>query len=76
MDYNYKKQTISDLEALQKNSPGTFLNEITNLNQNIRRIESNIRRKKYKNDTELKSWLENLERSKIRQQIIEALITK
>lgn len=73
---NFKRQTIADLEALQKKSPTAFLNEITNLHQNIRRIESNIRRNKYKTSDELKAWLENLERSKIRQQIIEALIVK
>lgn len=65
---NYKKQQREELANLKKENPKSFLNEITNLQQNIRRIESQIRKKKYKSQDELKSWQENLERAKIREE--------
>lgn len=67
---NYKKQQRDELAKLKKENPKAFLNEITNLQQNIRRIESQIRTEKYKSQDELQSWQENLERAKIREEEI------
>lgn len=66
----YKQTQKEELKKIKENSPDIFLNEITNLNQNIRRIESNIRKKKYKDEQELQSWTDNLEKAKIKRQII------
>ncbi|SBV98337.1 hypothetical protein KL86DYS1_12145 [uncultured Dysgonomonas sp.] len=59
---------------MKKEDPAAFLNEITNLNQNIRRITSQINNKKYKDEAEHQSWLDNLEKAKIKRQIIIELI--
>lgn len=67
---NYKKQQREELIKLKTENPKAFLNEITNLQQNIRRIESQIRTKKYKNEEELQAWQENLERARIKEQEI------
>jgi flagellar motility protein MotE (MotC chaperone) len=66
----YKRTQRDELLKLKKENPEAFLNEITNLNQNIRRIESNIRKKKYKDEQEHQAWRENLEKAKIKLQII------
>ena len=66
----YKRSQRDELLRLKKESPELFLNEITNLNQNIRRIKSNIQKKKYKDEEEHQSWLENLEKAQIKRQII------
>jgi len=71
-----QQQSVSDLTALMASNPSKFLSEITNVEQNIRRIESNIRTKKYKSEEELRNWEENLTRSKIRKQVIVTLISK
>lgn len=66
----YKRTQRDELILLKKEKPEAFLNEITNCNQNIRRISSNIKKKKYKDEVELQAWLENLEKAKIKRQII------
>lgn len=70
----YKQTQRDELIRLKKENPEAFLNEITNLNQNIRRITSQINTKKYKDEVEHQSWLENLEKAKIKRQIIIELI--
>lgn len=65
---------IIKIEDMRKKQPEEFQNEITNLNQNIRRIESNIRNKKYKDDATLKSWEINLSLAREKQKIISNLI--
>ena len=67
---------LSELQKMKKENPDLFLNEITNIVQNIRRIESNIRTKKYKSPEELKSWSENLTRAKIRHEAIKQLMAQ
>lgn len=62
------------MEEMRENHPDEFQNQITNLNQNIRRIESNIRNKKYKDESTLKSWEMNLELAKEKQKIISDLM--
>ena len=44
--------------------PEKFIQEITNTQQNIRRIESNIRTGKYKDEKERISWQKNLSKAK------------
>lgn len=62
------------MEEMRKSQPEEFQNEITNLNQNIRRIESNIRNKKYKDENTLEGWKTNLEIAKEKQKIINNLL--
>lgn len=66
----YQRTQRDNLRKMKEENPEAFLTEITNLNQNIRRIESDIRKKKYKDEEELKSWKKNLERANIKRQII------
>ena len=66
----FKKSQREELVKLKNEAPDAFLNEITNLSQNIRRIESQIRNEKYKDEEEHQSWLLNLEKAKIKRQII------
>lgn len=70
----FERDTIEDLKKLKGTNPLKFIDEVTNVRQNIRRIESNIRMKKFKNENELKSWEENLLRGKIRLEILSDLI--
>lgn len=65
---------IIRLENMRKNQQEEFQKEITNLNQNIRRIESNIRNKKYKDTATLESWERNLEVSREKKKIISNLL--
>lgn len=67
-------QLENGLKQLRKENPQAFFNEISNITQNIRRIESNIRTKKYKDDITLKGWKDNLISAKLKQAIITNLI--
>lgn len=69
-DSKYKKTQRDELKKLKEEKPEEFLNEITNLNQNIRRIGSQIRKEKYKDEAEHQAWEENLQKAKIKRQII------
>lgn len=71
--YNEQK---TELLFLKKNNPESFIKESTNVLQNIRRIESNIRSKKYKSEDELQSWTQNLTRANVRKEIITEIITE
>ena len=71
--YNEQK---TELLLLKKNNPESFIKESTNVLQNIRRIESNIRSKKYKSEDELQSWTQNLTRANVRKEIITEIITE
>lgn len=66
---------LSDLTKLKTDNPDLFLNEITNIIQNIRRIESQIRLKKYKSEEELNAWKENLLRAKLRHEVIKQILS-
>jgi len=70
-----EEDTLAELRQLQRENPEQFMAEITNLTQNIRRIESNIRTKKYKDETELAGWEKNLAAAKLRKKIISVLIS-
>jgi len=71
----YNNDQLTDLTEMKATNPEAFLNEVTNVIQNIRRIESQIRTKKYKSDDELASWELNLTRAKIKHEIIKLLLT-
>jgi hypothetical protein len=65
---------LSTLQNLRDTDPEAFLQEVTNTTQNIRRVESAIRQKKYKNEAMLNNWLRNLEQSRFKQKILASLI--
>lgn len=67
---------LSELYELKRNNPGALINEITNVTQNIRRIQSNINKKKYKTDDEKQSWEQNLSRAEVRKKVLEDVISK
>lgn len=73
---NFERQTIDDLKLLKAKDPLKFIDEITNIRQNMRRIKSNIKAKKFKDDDQLKCWEENLLRAEIRLQILADLLKK
>lgn len=51
------------------------MEEITNTLQNIRRIESNLNKKKYKNEKERKSWMNNLKNARSKYEVMKGLIS-
>lgn len=65
---------ITQLTKLKETDINAFMNEVTNVMQNIRRIESQIRNKKYKTNEELQSWEDNLTRAKLRREAIQSLL--
>lgn len=71
----YNEQ-LNELTQLKKVDPEAFIKESSNTLQNIRRIESNIRSKKYKTEDELQSWQQNLARANVRKDIITEIITE
>ncbi len=71
---DFQQKQLKDLQLLKKENPELFMSEIANTLQNIRRIESNIRTKKYKSKKQLSQWLENLERAKLRSKILEKIL--
>lgn len=64
------------LQDLKKNNPQDFLLEITNTIQNIRRIESDLNKKKYKDDKQRQSWIENLEKAIIKRNLLARTISQ
>jgi predicted nucleic acid-binding Zn-ribbon protein len=67
---------LSELYELKRTDPRKLINEIANVIQNIRRIQSNIKRKKYKTDEEKEKWEENLSSAEIRKKVLEEVISK
>lgn len=74
IDTKYKKTQRDELKKLKEENPEAFMNEVANTKQNISRIESNINKKKYKDEAEHQSWLENLEKARMKRQIILELL--
>jgi len=70
----YTKDQRAELIKLKNENPSEFIKEVTNTTQNIRRIESQIRNKKYKDEEEHQSWQSNLEKALIKQKVIEDII--
>ena len=65
---------LAELYNLKRTDPEALLREITSTIQNIRRIRSNLTRKKYKSEEEKQSWEENLSRAETRQTILKEII--
>ena len=61
-----ERRQFSELYALKLADPAALMTEIANLTQNIRRIRSNLTKKKYKSDDEKQAWEQNLSRSELR----------
>jgi hypothetical protein len=72
----YYDQNLADLYQLKTTNPEAFLRQIANIRQNIRRIESAIRKKKYKSETELQSWQQNLANAETKNQILLEILAK
>lgn len=70
------KDTYTELTELKRSDPGAFIKEITNVTQNIRRIQSQLNKEKYKSDEEKHSWEQNLAKAMIRKQVMEEIISK
>jgi hypothetical protein len=67
---------LSELYAIRRTDPAALLAEITNVTQNIRRIRSNLSKKKYTSDDKKKSWEQNLARLELKKTILEEVIRK
>jgi predicted nucleic acid-binding Zn-ribbon protein len=67
---------LTELYNLKRTDPGALMTEIANLMQNIRRIQSNLNRKKYKSVDEQVSWDTNLTRSELRMKVLKEVISK
>jgi hypothetical protein len=67
---------LSELYELKRTDPGALINEITNVTQNIRRIQSNLKKQKYKSSEEKESWEQNLYRAETRKKVLEEVISK
>ena len=67
---------LAELYEMKRTSPDAFLKEITNVTQNIRRIKSNINKKKYKDENEKASWEKNLTQAETREAVLKEIIGK
>ena len=76
IQHRYARETASELRDLLKNNLDKFLQEIANTSQNIKRIKSDIRKKKYKDEQQLRSWIENLNRAEIKLNLLKECIPK
>ena len=75
-DYLGKVRESDRLRRLRSSQPDELLRQIANTKQNIRRIESNIRRKKYRSEQELESWNNNLANAKSKLDIMSKTLQK
>lgn len=71
----YKKDQLDELRKLKSEDPAAFINEVTNVTQNIRRIGSQLHKKKYKDEEERLSWENNLEKARIKQKAIQDILS-
>jgi len=67
---------LSELYEMKRTNPGALINEIANVTQNIRRIQSNLNKQKFKTDEEKQSWEQNLFRAETRKKVLEEVISK
>ncbi len=73
---NYSQSQNNNLKELLASNPDAFLNEITNTIQNIRRIKSDLNKKKYKDRDQHLSWQDNLMRAELKLQVMKKLISE
>ena len=66
----------TELVKLRQTDISAFMKEITNVTQNIRRIQSRLKTKKYKSIEEKIAWEQNLEKATIRKTVLEEIISK
>jgi hypothetical protein len=71
----YKSDQLAELRKLKSEDPSAFMNETTNVTQNIRRIERQIHKKKYKDEEERKRWENNLEKAKKKKKAIQDMLS-
>ena len=76
VDKTFKADQSKELRELKRTQPEKFINELANITQNIRRINSNINNKKYKSEEELLGWKENLARANIRLEIVKKILNE
>ena len=67
---------LSELYEMKRTNPRALINEIANVTQNIRRIQSNLNKQKFKTDEEKQSWEQNLSRAETRKKVLEEVISK
>lgn len=70
----FEQESIEDLTKLKNSNPMQFINEMTNVTQNVRRIKSQLKNKKYKDEAMRLSWEENLLRANMRLKILAELL--
>jgi len=70
------EDSYSELIAMKRTKPSTFMKEVTNVTQNIRRIKSRLKNGKYKSDEEKQAWEDNLLRAEIRMTVLKEIIRK
>lgn len=76
IEADLRKKTVDDIQYLRRNNPKKFISEVANIKQNISRITSNIRNKKYKSEDELQAWNDNLKRAIIRMEVVCAILSQ
>lgn len=75
-NHRYVLNQKNKLLLLLCKDPATFMNEITNTICNIRRIESNLNKEKYKDQEERLSWINNLTKARNKLEVMKNLISK
>lgn len=75
-NFRYKQSQQDELYKLLYKDTEKFMDEITNTRQNIRRIESNLNKEKYKNEEERRNWIANLNNARSKLQVMKDLISK
>jgi hypothetical protein len=75
IEKKHYKDSYKELLELKQTQPAAFLKEITNVTQNIRRINSQLKKKKYKSEDERLAWELNLKKAVIRKQALEDIVS-
>lgn len=70
---NASIKAVSHAKELKSKDKDSYVREIANTQQNIRRIKSNLRLKKYRSEQERESWQHNLERAEDKLRILSQL---
>ena len=76
IEKKHYKDSYKELLELKQTQPAAFLKEITNVTQNIRRINSQLKKKKYKSEDERLAWELNLKKAVIRKQALEDIVSR
>lgn len=68
------KKSRQLLEKLKRENPEAFLKQVANITQNIRRIQSRIKKHHYRDEEELEKWQRNLDNAQRLMQIIKQVV--